>query len=421
MQQRKSAGAVRPYPNNVKEWIKKQGYTIQEVAGEIGISRRTLTSYVSGNVPIPRYYLEKIAYTIACDVEDLMKRPSQQNENKSLQFVTNTQISETEKFASKIVIASQVSASDLLSQTLIEQLDSTESIINLAWDAWFASKPKQAGRELNRLLPKLQQILRIPAPLIQKLRVQELIIRCHGLLGAIYLDSLENDTALFHYTHAQQLATEIHDTNQSVTYLALMGDVLRRQNEKQQAIRYMENARDQSHDTEEATQGLILQLLAYTYADTGNETAFERTIREATDLLAFTGETRDTAKEEFAPFEIYEIRGKANRDLGKPLNALQYLDLAEKSLKVEAVTPRWHALLDISKGQAYCDAGDLTIGVDLASQGLLLAYQCNSPRQMNRVRKLLKKLEAGPLKGEQKVRELRDVVYETYMGMDLEK
>lgn len=40
---------------------------------------------------------------------------------------------------------------------------------------------------------------------------------------------------------------------------------------------------------------------------------------------------------------------------------------------------------------------------------------------MNRVRKLLKKLEAGPLKGEQKVKELRDVVYETYMSMDLEK
>jgi tetratricopeptide (TPR) repeat protein len=208
-------------------------------------------------------------------------------------------------------------------QTLVEPLDSTESIINLAWDAWFASKPKQAGRELHRLLPKLQQILRIPAPPIQKLRVQELIIRCHGLLGAIYLDSLENDTALFHYTYAQQLATEIHDTHQSVTYLALVGDVLRRQNEKQQAIRYMENARDQSNNAEKATQGLILQLLAYAYADTGNETAFERTIREATDLLAFTGETRDTAKKEFTPFEIYEIRGKASRDLGKPLHAFR--------------------------------------------------------------------------------------------------
>ena len=46
-------------------------------------------------------------------------------------------------------------------------------------------------------------------------------------------------------------------------------------------------------------------------------------------MLAFTGEARDTAKKEFVPFEIYEIRGKASRDLGKQLNALNYLELAE--------------------------------------------------------------------------------------------
>jgi len=40
---------------------------------------------------------------------------------------------------------------------------------------------------------------------------------------------------------------------------------------------------------------------------------------------------------------------------------------------------------------------------------------------MNRVRKLLKKLEKGPQKGERKVEELRDVIYETYLQMDLEK
>src|SRR5437588_8973108 len=53
----------------------------------------------------------------------------------------------------------------------------------------------------------------------------------------------------------------------------------------------------------------------------GNEPAFERTIQEATDLLAFTGEARDTVGKEFVPFEIYEIRGKASRDLGKPIDA----------------------------------------------------------------------------------------------------
>jgi len=64
------------------------------------------------------------------------------------------------------------------------------------------------------------------------------------------------------------------------------------------------------------------------------------------------------------------------------------MEFAEKNLRLEATIPRWYALLDISKGQAFCDAGDLTNGVNLASQGFLLAYKCHSSRQMNCVRKL---------------------------------
>ena len=421
MQNPKDMESTKPYPNSVKECIKRQGYTLQEVADEIGISRRTLTSYVSGHVAIPRTYLEKIASTIGCDVEDLIARPSHHSDITSFPVLAGPQQSGLEQPPSKIVLASQIKTPLLFDQTIDEWLDNAESMVNLSWEAWFASRPKQAGRELSRLLPKLQHLLYTSVLSTHKLHIQELIIRCHGLLGVISLDALENNTALFHYTHAHQIATEIHDVNQATTYLALIGDVLRRQNEKQQAISRMEHARDQAINASRATQGHVLQLLAYTYADTGNEPAFEHTIQEATDLLAFTGEARDTVGKEFVPFEIYEIRGKASRDLGKPIDALKYLELAEKTLRAEAATPRWHALLDISKGQAYSDAGDLTNGVELASRGFLLAYKCHSPRQMNRVRKLLRKLEASPLKGEQKVRELKELVYETYMNMDLDK
>jgi len=68
---RNRAGQI-PYPNNVRQCIKRQGYTLQEVADEIGIARRTLTNYVAGIVPIPRKYLEKIADMIGCDIQDLV-------------------------------------------------------------------------------------------------------------------------------------------------------------------------------------------------------------------------------------------------------------------------------------------------------------------------------------------------------------
>ncbi len=305
-------------------------------------------------------------------------------------------------------------------QTLNDQLDDAESVIDLAWEVWFASKPQQAAREITRHLPKLEHLLRTHPTSPQALRIRELVMHCHGLLGTIRLDALENDSALFHYKHAQQLASESHDIEQAATYIALIGDTLRRQGEKLKAISYMEQAQDQATTTGKATQGFIRQLLAYTYADTNHEPEFERTIQEATDLLAFSSEANGTAKKEFVPFEIYEIRGKANRDLGKPLQALTYLDLAEASLKRMTVTPRWHAVLDISRGQALCDTGDLTTGIELASRGFLLAYQCRSPRQMNRVRKLLKKLEAGPGRNEPAVLALKELLYETYLHLDLE-
>lgn len=149
------------------------------------------------------------------------------------------------------------------------------------------------------------------------------------------------------------------------------------------------------------------------------EAAFEQTISEATDLLAFTGEGRDITKQEFIPFEVYEIRGKANRDLGKPLQAIPYLELAEKFLNnAEFVTPRWQALLEISRGQVFYDAGDITTAVDVVCKGFLTAYQCHSLHQMNRVRKLLRKMENSPFRNHPRVQDLKNLLYETYMRLD---
>jgi transcriptional regulator with XRE-family HTH domain len=300
-----------------------------------------------------------------------------------------------------------------------DKLDSAESIINLAWEAWFASRPREAARVVNKLLPGLEKIAYSIYLPVHTLRAKKLAIRAHGLLGSVCLDASQNDTALFHYMQAHRFAEEIHDTDLAATYLCLVGDVLRQQNDQSGALSHMENARDLASHASNTTRGHILQMLAYTYGDSGQEAAFERTISEATDLLAFSGEGTDIVQKEFIPFEIYEIRGKINRDLGKPLNAIPYLELAEKSLTAaDSVTPRWHALLEISKAQTYCDAGDITTGIELACKGFIIAYQCRSRHQMNRVRKLLRKLEKGPFKNHPRVQDLKNLLYETYLHMD---
>jgi transcriptional regulator with XRE-family HTH domain len=383
----------------------KRGWSQSRLAEEIGANTDMVSRWERGERGVDYIYQEKLCKLFEKNAIELgfIKEPETQTEAQ-LETPSNNLILPT-TFNSEIE----------------DKLDYAENLIDLAWAAWFASRPKEASRSVSRLLPSLEKIAYNLYQPGHTLRAKELIVRAHGLLGTIYLDALQNETSLFHYMQAHRFAEEIHDVNLSTTYLCLIGDVLRRQNDHARALKYMENARDLASNASNTTRGHILQLLAYTYGDTGQEAAFERTISEATDLLAFTGEGIDTTQKEFIPFEIYEIRGKVNRDLGKPLNAIPYLELAEKSLTTaDSVTPRWHALLEISRAQAFCDAGDITTGTNLACKGFIMAYQCHSPRQMNRVRKLLKKLEEGPFKDHPRVQDLKNLLYETYMRMDNE-
>lgn len=362
---------------------RSRGWSQSRVAEAIGAKTKQVSAWeVGANTPSP-HYREKLCHLFGQSAVEL-------------------------GFVRSIITAEEYGMSS--------ELDNAESIINLSWEAWFASRPARAAQEMLRLLPRIDRIRHSNTAAIHVLRAQELAIRSHGLLGALYLDKMENDIALYHYTIAHNIAADIHDLDQQTTYLALIGDVLRRKDEKTAAISRMELARSQASQASRATRGHILQLLAYTHADTGHEHDFERTISEATDLLSHTGEGKDTAAHEFNPFEIFEIRGKANRDLGKPLAAIPYLEAAEKSLIGEVVTPRWHALLEISRSQAFCDAGDLAVGVELAQRGFLMAQQCQSPRQMNRVKKLLRKLEASEHKADKRVGSLKELLSAHYLG-----
>jgi len=384
-----------------------RGWSQENLAEKIGTTQKIVSRWERGeSTPVP-YYRQRLCKLFEKNAAELGFVSKQLRDDDSQETSKNT-----------TSINGNVNSA-ILDMGVTDKLDSSETIIDLAWEAWFASRPREAARSVNKLLPVLEKIAYSPYLSSHTLRAKKLAIRGHGLLGSVCLDALQYDTALFHYIQAHRFAEEIHDRDLASIYLCLMGDVLRQQNDLSGALSYMENARGLATAASNTARGHILQLLAYTYGDTRQEAAFERTISEATDLLAFSGEGIDTAQKEFIPFEIYEIRGKINRDLGKPLNAIPYLELAEKSLATaDSVTPRWHALLEISRAQAYCDAGDIAMGIELACKGFIMAYQCHSLHQMNRVRKLLRKLEKGSSRNHPRVQDLKNLLYETYLQMD---
>ncbi len=60
------------YPNRLRECIKANGYTIQDVAEETTIPLRSLTEYCAGKVVIPRERLEKLAAFLGSPLEHLV-------------------------------------------------------------------------------------------------------------------------------------------------------------------------------------------------------------------------------------------------------------------------------------------------------------------------------------------------------------
>ena len=120
-----------------------------------------------------------------------------------LEFTEPLNLIESPNNDVQLVKATQIT---MLNQTMNEKLDHIESIINLAWEAGFTANPKQAAREITRLLPSLEKIIYSSQLSLHVLRASELAIRGHGLLGSVYLDSLQNDMALFHYTQAHTYA-----------------------------------------------------------------------------------------------------------------------------------------------------------------------------------------------------------------------
>lgn len=415
-----SSKKPKAQPNNLIRWEREsQNWTLQDVADKLydlcvkedresGISADTVGRWERGVSRPEAHYRAKL-----CEL--FRKNPVELGFVDEQADASNLQ----EKSPQIITVVDSGFKQFTYELSLTDKLDSAESIIDLAWEAWFASRPREVARTVNKLLPGLEKIAYSPYPLGNTLRAKKLALRAHGLLGSVCLDASQNDTALFHYMQAHRFAEEIHDVDLAATYLCLLGEVLRQQKDQTAALSHMQQAKELASHASNTTQGHILQLLAYTYGDTGQEIAFEGAISEATDLLAFSGEGIDTVQREFIPFEVYEIRGKIYRDLGKPTNAIPYLDLAEKSLNAaSSVTPRWQALLEISRAQTYCDAGDIDLGIKLACKGFIMAYQCHSVHQMNRVRKLLRKLESSPFKNHPGVQELKNLLSEIYMKLE---
>jgi transcriptional regulator with XRE-family HTH domain len=228
-------------PNHVlRQEREMRGWSQSRLAELIGANPNMISRWECGERGVDYIYQEKLCQLFEKNAIELgfMKEPETQ-----------------EKALSEISATNLIVSATFESETE-DKLDYAENLINLAWAAWFASRPKEAAHSVNRLLSNLEKTAYSLYQPGHTSRAKKLTIRAHGLLGTICLDAMQNETALFHYMQAHRFAEEIHDVNLSATYLCLIGDVLRRQNDQSGALKYMENARNSASNASKTTKAI---------------------------------------------------------------------------------------------------------------------------------------------------------------------
>jgi tetratricopeptide (TPR) repeat protein len=381
--------------NYLLHWRKRRNLSLTTLSTRIAttgsqfVSPKTLNRWEKGETPLPDWAIADLARVLKVSEEELVHGPREADPR----------------------LPANVSGA----YTGLD-IEIADRVITMGYTSWFASRPESARTAVQSIVPWLETMQRRAVHAPQAREGKRLLARGYELLGALALDRLDNDEAIQQFRLALTLSEELRDPDLTAAHTTQLGDAYRRKGEKETAVAFMETALANARAAERSTRGYILEMLAYTYADAGNEPAFRRHIEEATDLLGHSGEGQGAGQRDFIPFEVLEIYGKALRDFGHPVQALEYLDRADRALISRPNVPRWHAVLIISKAQALCDAGELDAGAQLAIQGLLLAHACQSPRQMNRVRKLLRKLEASDLATSPALVPLREVISDIYAG-----
>src|SRR5260370_20161134 len=140
------APQMASYPNALRACIQQAGYSFREVSREPAIPDSTLYDWAAGNRPIPHRERQVLARLLGCDEHDLQPQPA----DKGL-LPTGTGFHEHTIHPS------------VLDLDVTEKLDSAESLINLAWEAWFASRPRAVARSVIKLLPRLEEIAYAPS------------------------------------------------------------------------------------------------------------------------------------------------------------------------------------------------------------------------------------------------------------------
>ncbi len=261
-----------------------------------------------------------------------------------------------------------------------EQADET---IDHIWDLVGQSRYIEARPLATRFLQDL-----IPQAKAGEHAMLNRLARAHhaaGHITSIMSRTSETDIALMHYQEMEKAARVIHDNTLLNLALTYEGDMYRRKGHLLEAITYLNAARDTTPQANNAARGNGIQLLGRAYVQAGNKSGFERAMAEAEDL-AYQTSTEEIASTVHGLYNlgtVYEDYNRSYTLLGETRKALDYLERAEKAF--QPLTIHWQTLLSTAKAATLVQAGDITVGVQIAIEATHLCVSTGNYRLLERI------------------------------------
>lgn len=211
------------------------------------------------------------------------------------------------------------------------------------------------------------------------------LARAHYVTG--YVTSLNSHTseiykAIEHFEQMEQISRILHDDTMLNIALTYHGDMLRRGGEIEEAVTYLEAARDTTPLADISAKGNGIQLLGRAYIQKRDINGFERALANAERLVAEVKVETDVTNGLYCLGTVLEEYARSYGTLGDLQKSLDYLDKAEKSL---SPSTRWKILLITTKTVSLVRGGEYKAGGELAIEAAQMCRAYGNIRCLERV------------------------------------
>lgn len=269
----KDGSRSSPVETSIGYWIKKQGYTIQEVANEVGISRRTLSNYIAGVRMPPRNVLQRIATIIGCDPQCLLGNGQTLCDN------------EEGVFERKSLAKSRAAVLKTLDRQII---DCYEDRLALAWRYYYSGHVLSAIQEASTPLRWLESDLEAARG-----QAWGLLLGFQGrflqVIATAWRDLLTFEQALPHINRALAIALHLDQAELLASALLRRARIYLLLNLPQLAIRDLERASVYAQRSRDPLKSYVEICLAEAYSllpDRESQNGALRKLDQIGNLLA---------------------------------------------------------------------------------------------------------------------------------------